>query len=249
MSEDKIDLSNLPKHIAVIMDGNGRWAKQQGAKRIFGHHEGVKAVRETVETCVELGIEYLTLYTFSTENWTRPKIEVDGIMSLLVSTISKEVPDLHRNKVRLKCIGDLNQLPSKAKKEMEDAIEMTQHNTGLVLNLALSYSGKWDILQAAKKIAEEYKSENIKLEDINERLFNSKLSTNPDPDVDLLIRTGGDHRISNYLLWQSAYAELLFLDDIFWPDFRKVHMIKAIVIYQQRERRFGKTGDQVKERV
>ncbi len=249
MSEEKIDLSNLPKHIAVIMDGNGRWAKQQGAKRIFGHHHGVKAVRQTVEICVELGISHLTLYTFSTENWTRPKAEVDGIMSLLISTISKEVPDLHKNNVRLKCIGDLEQLPEKTRNEMKEAMKKTIDNTGMVLSLALSYSGKWDILQAVKKIALEVKEGKLDIDQIDEKYFSKSLSTNPDPDVDLLIRTGGDHRISNYLLWQSAYAELLFLDDIFWPDFRKEHMQNAILLYQQRERRFGKTGDQVKEKI
>ncbi|MFC3810796.1 isoprenyl transferase [Lacihabitans lacunae] len=243
-----IDLSNLPKHVAVIMDGNGRWAKKQGALRIFGHHHGIKAVRETVEACVELGIGYLTLYTFSTENWNRPKAEVDGIMSLLVKTIGEEIPDLHKNNVKLKCIGDLSQLPAKAKKEMEDGVEKTKNNTGMVLNLALSYSGKWDILQAVKKIAAQYKTEEINLDDINEKLFDSHLATSPDPDVDLLIRTGGDHRISNYLLWQSAYAELLFMDDIFWPEFRKNHLFDAIKTYQQRERRFGKTGEQVKDK-
>lgn len=243
-----IDLSNLPKHVAVIMDGNGRWAKKQGALRIFGHHHGIKAVRETVEACVELGIGYLTLYTFSTENWNRPKAEVDGIMSLLVKTIGEEIPDLHKNNVRLKCIGDLSQLPTKARREMEEGVEKTKNNTGMVLNLALSYSGKWDILQAVKKIAAQYKTEEINLDDINEKLFDSHLATSPDPDVDLLIRTGGDHRISNYLLWQSAYAELLFMDDIFWPEFRKNHLFDAIKTYQQRERRFGKTGEQVKDK-
>lgn len=247
MIED-IDLSNLPKHVAVIMDGNGRWAKKQGALRIFGHHHGIKAVRETVEACVELGIGYLTLYTFSTENWNRPKAEVDGIMSLLVKTIGEEIPDLHKNNVKLKCIGDLSQLPTKARREMEEGVEKTKNNTGMVLNLALSYSGKWDILQAVKKIAAQYKTEEINLDDINEKLFDSHLATSPDPDVDLLIRTGGDHRISNYLLWQSAYAELLFMDDIFWPEFRKNHLFDAIKTYQQRERRFGKTGEQVKDK-
>lgn len=239
----------MPRHIAVIMDGNGRWAKKQGAMRIFGHHHGIKAVRETVEACVELGVKYLTLYTFSTENWNRPKAEVDGIMSLLISTIGNEVPDLHKNNVKLKCIGDLNQLPKNAKKEMTDAVQKTKNNTGLVLNLALSYSGKWDIMQAVRQVAQMVKEEQINPEDIDEKIFDNYLSTYPDPDVDLLIRTGGDHRISNYLLWQSAYAELLFMDDIFWPDFRKEHLRNAVLIYQQRERRFGKTGEQIKEKI
>ncbi|MCF8324715.1 MAG: isoprenyl transferase [Leadbetterella sp.] len=243
---EDIDLNNLPKHIAVIMDGNGRWAKSKGAMRIFGHHHGITAVRETVEGCAELGIGYLTLYTFSTENWGRPKAEVDGIMSLLIKTIGDEIPSLHKNNVRLKCIGDLDMLPNNARNEMLAGIEKTKNNTGLVLSLALSYSGKWDIVQAIKQIASKVKTEEIGIEDINESMFNKFLSTYPDPDVDFLIRTGGDHRISNYLLWQSAYAELLFLDDVFWPDFRKEHLMEALKTYQQRERRFGKTGDQIK---
>ncbi len=243
---EDIDLNNLPKHIAVIMDGNGRWAKSKGAMRIFGHHHGITAVRETVEGCAELGVGYLTLYTFSTENWGRPKAEVDGIMSLLIKTIGDEIPRLHKNNVRLKCIGDLNMLPKNARNEMLAGIETTKNNTGLVLSLALSYSGKWDIVQAIKQIAAKVKTEEIGIDDINESMFNKFLSTYPDPDVDFLIRTGGDHRISNYLLWQSAYAELLFLDDVFWPDFRKEHLVEALKTYQQRERRFGKTGDQIK---
>jgi undecaprenyl diphosphate synthase len=243
---EDIDLNNLPKHIAVIMDGNGRWAKSKGAMRIFGHHHGIAAVRDTVEGCAELGIGHLTLYTFSTENWGRPKAEVDGIMSLLIKTIGDEIPSLHKNNVRLKCIGDLEMLPKNARNEMLAGIEKTKNNTGLVLSLALSYSGKWDIVQAIKQIATKVKTNEIEIEDINESMFNKFLSTYPDPDVDFLIRTGGDHRISNYLLWQSAYAELLFLDDVFWPDFRKEHLKDAIKTYQQRERRFGKTGDQIK---
>jgi undecaprenyl diphosphate synthase len=214
--------------------------------RIFGHHHGITAVRETVEGCAELGIGYLTLYTFSTENWGRPKAEVDGIMSLLIKTIGDEIPSLHKNNVRLKCIGDLDMLPNNARNEMLAGIEKTKNNTGLVLSLALSYSGKWDIVQAIKQIASKVKTEEIGIEDINESMFNKFLSTYPDPDVDFLIRTGGDHRISNYLLWQSAYAELLFLDDVFWPDFRKEHLMESLKTYQQRERRFGKTGDQIK---
>jgi undecaprenyl diphosphate synthase len=246
--EEKIDLGNLPSHIAVIMDGNGRWAKKQGAMRIFGHHHGIKAVRESVEACAELGVKFLTLYTFSTENWNRPKLEVEGIMQLLIKTIRDEVPDLHKNKVKLKTIGDISSLPNKAQKELQEAIDMTSQNTGLVLTLALSYSGKWDILQATKKIAQSIKEGNIDLNTLDEQVFNQYLATEYAPDVDLLIRTGGDHRISNYLLWQSAYAELLFLDDIFWPEFRKQHMLDSIALYQQRERRFGKTGDQIKQK-
>lgn len=244
-----IDKDNLPKHIAVIMDGNGRWAKERGAMRIFGHHHGIAAVRDTVEGCAELGIGFLTLYTFSTENWSRPQAEIDGIMSLLINTIADEVPKLHKNNVRLKCIGDIDSLPSNAKKKLLEGIDATKNNTGLVLSLALSYSGKWDIMQAIKKIAQQVKNGELEVEDIKEDIFSKNLATNPSPDVDLLIRTGGDHRISNYLLWQSAYAELLFLDDIFWPDFRKNHLLDAISLYQQRERRFGKTGEQIKAKA
>jgi undecaprenyl diphosphate synthase len=243
--KEKIDKSNLPKHIAVIMDGNGRWAKERGALRIFGHHHGVTSVRETVEACAEIGIKYLTLYTFSTENWNRPKLEVEGIMHLLIKTIREEIPQLHKNNVRLKTIGDLSTLPEKARKQMEESIEITKDNSGLILTLALSYSGKWDIIQAVKKVAEQVQEGKMSINDINESNFGHFLATEQTPDVDLMIRTGGDHRISNYLLWQSAYSELLFMDDIFWPEFRKQHLFEAVYTYQQRERRFGKTGDQL----
>lgn len=243
--KENIDLGNLPRHVAVIMDGNGRWAKQQGAMRIFGHHHGVKSVRDTVEGCVELGIKYLTLYTFSTENWNRPKLEVDGIMQLLVKTISEEVPDLHKNNVRLKTIGELDSLPKSARKKMLDSVELTKNNTGLTLILALSYSGKWEIVQATKQIAAKVKSGELAVDDISEDVFSQHLATEDAPDVDLMIRTGGDHRISNYLLWQLAYAELYFMDDLFWPEFRQKHLFEAIASYQQRERRFGKTSEQL----
>lgn len=210
--------------------------------RIFGHQNGIKAVRETVEACAELGVGYLTLYTFSTENWGRPQVEVDGIMDLLVKTIGDEVPRLHKNNVQLKCIGDMDALPETARRNMEKGIETTKNNTGLVLNIALSYSGKWDIIQAAKRMASHIKSGALTLEDIDEKQFSRYLATYPAPDVDLLIRTGGDHRISNYLLWQSAYAELLFLD-VLWPDFRKSHLLDAVKTFQTRDRRFGKTHD------
>ncbi|WP_367914405.1 isoprenyl transferase [Leadbetterella sp. DM7] len=239
---EEISLNNLPKHIAVIMDGNGRWAKSRGALRIFGHQNGIKAVRETVEACAELGVGYLTLYTFSTENWGRPKMEVDGIMDLLVKTIGDEVPRLHKNNVQLKCIGDMDALPEKARRNMEKGIDTTKNNTGLVLNIALSYSGKWDIIQATRKLASAVKSGEMTPEEIDEEQFSRLLSTYPAPEVDLLIRTGGDHRISNYLLWQSAYAELLFLD-VLWPDFRKSHLLDAVRAFQTRDRRFGKTHD------
>ncbi len=245
--KEQIDRNSLPKHIAIIMDGNGRWAKKQGAMRIFGHHHGIKAVRETVEACAEIGVKYLTLYTFSTENWNRPRLEVEGIMQLLIKTIRDEIPKLNENNVRLKSIGDLNSLPERARKELLEAIQLTQNNTGLILTLALSYSGKWDILQAVQKIAQQVNLGKLEVSDIDEKLFGSHLATEQAPDVDLLIRTGGDHRISNYLLWQSAYAELLFMDDIFWPEFRKNHLFEAVHTFQQRERRFGKTSEQIKE--
>ena len=243
--KENIDLGNLPRHIAVIMDGNGRWAKQQGAMRIFGHHHGVKSVRDTVEGCVELGVKYLTLYTFSTENWSRPKLEVDGIMQLLVKTISEEVPELHKNNVKVKTIGDLDSLPKSARKNMLDSVELTKNNTGLTLILALSYSGKWEIVQATKQIAAKVKAGELAVNDISENVFAQYLATEDAPDVDLMIRTGGDHRISNYLLWQLAYAELYFMDDLFWPEFRQKHLFEAIAAYQQRERRFGKTSEQL----
>lgn len=243
--KENIDLGNLPRHIAVIMDGNGRWAKQQGAMRIFGHHHGVKSVRDTVEGCVQLGVKYLTLYTFSTENWNRPKLEVDGIMQLLVKTISEEVPELHKNNVKVKTIGDLDSLPKSARKNMLDSVELTKNNTGLTLILALSYSGKWEIVQATKQIAAKVKSGELAVDDISENVFAQYLATEDAPDVDLMIRTGGDHRISNYLLWQLAYAELYFMDDLFWPEFRQKHLFEAIAAYQQRERRFGKTSEQL----
>ena len=243
--KENIDLSNLPQHIAVIMDGNGRWAKKQGAMRIFGHHHGIKSVKDTVEGCVELGVRYLTLYTFSTENWSRPKLEVEGIMQLLVKTIGEEVPDLHKNNVRLKTIGELDSLPKSARKKLLDSIELTKNNTGLTLTLALSYSGKWEIVQATKKIATLVKTGALAIENISEEIFAKHLATEDAPDVDLMIRTGGDHRISNYLLWQLAYAELYFMDDLYWPEFRQKHLFEAIYAYQQRERRFGKTSEQL----
>ena len=244
--KELIDSSNLPKHIAVIMDGNGRWAQKQGAARIFGHRNAIKAVREVTEGCAELGVEYLTLYAFSTENWGRPKLEVQALMELLVHTIRDELPTLQKNNVRLDSIGELDSLPTNCRRELQDAIERTRTNTGLNLILALGYSGKWDIIQATRQLAQEVKEGTLQPQDIDERLLNERLATQGRPDVDLMLRTGGDHRISNFLLWQLAYAELYIYDDVFWPDFRKPHLYQAIVAYQQRERRFGKTSDQVK---
>lgn len=242
--KDQINVSKLPKHIAVIMDGNGRWAKEKGKLRVFGHKNGVVAVRDTVEAAAEIGVEYLTLYAFSTENWNRPKLEVNALMELLVTTISKETKTLMDNNVRLNAIGDLKSLPSRCYKELQEAISKTSVNSGLTLTLALSYSSRWEIITAVKNIAEDVKQGNISIDDINESLFGNYLSTYNLPDPELMIRTSGEHRISNYLLWQLAYAELYFTHKL-WPDFRKEDLYEAIINYQQRERRFGLTSEQV----
>jgi len=241
----EINLNKLPSHVAIIMDGNGRWAKLQGAARIFGHQNGVKSVKETVEAAAELGIKYLTLYAFSTENWNRPGDEVSALMELLVKTIHAETPTLNKNNIRLLTIGDTNSLPEKCVTQLNEAMAETSKNTGLSLVLALSYSAKWEIVNAIKQIAEEVKAEKLNPQDITESLFESKLSTKGIPNPELMIRTSGEHRISNFLVWQLAYAEFYFTD-VLWPDFRKEHFYQAIVNYQQRERRFGKTGEQIK---
>jgi undecaprenyl diphosphate synthase len=240
----KIDLLKLPKHIAIIMDGNGRWAKEKGKLRIFGHHNGVLSVRDVVEGAAELGINYLTLYTFSSENWNRPKLEVMAIMELMVSTIHKEIDRLMNNNVSLQAIGDLNMLPKKCLDELTNAINKTSGNTGLVLTLALSYSSRNEILQAVKQIAGKVQSGEIKIDDIDEETFENNLYTTGMPNPELLIRTSGEYRISNYLLWQIAYAELYFTSKL-WPDFRKEDLFEAILDYQKRERRFGLTSEQV----
>ncbi|GGC07992.1 isoprenyl transferase [Dyadobacter sediminis] len=245
--KELIDTGNLPKHIAVIMDGNGRWAKNQGAARIFGHRNAIKAVREVTEGCAELGVSFLTLYAFSTENWARPEFEVRALMELLVQSIRNELPTMLKNNVKLDTIGDTESLPRSCQKQLKEAIDATQHNTGLNLILALGYSGKWDITKAAKKIAEDVRKGILLPEEINEDIVAANLSTKERPEVDLMLRTGGDHRISNFLLWQLAYAELYFYEDLFWPDFRREHLYEAILSYQNRERRFGKTGEQIKE--
>ena len=243
--KEQIDSDNLPQHIAIIMDGNGRWAKQRGAMRVFGHHNAIKAVREATEACAELGVGYLTLYAFSTENWARPKAEVDALMQLLVHTISNELPTLLKNNVRLDTIGDTASLPSSCQKELQVAIEHTKHSTGLNLVLALGYSGKWDIVTAAQNLARQVQNGTLTPEQINESMFEAHLATQTRPQVDLMLRTGGDHRISNFMLWQLAYAELYIYEEIFWPDFRRDHLYEAILAYQQRERRFGKTSEQL----
>jgi undecaprenyl diphosphate synthase len=239
-----LDRSKLPKHVAIIMDGNGRWAKERGQDRVYGHHEGVVSVREIVDGCGELGISYLTLYAFSTENWNRPEEEVNALMELLVNTIRKEAEELKKNNVRLHVIGDFGSLPEICQQELNEAMEMTSMNTGLNLVLALSYSSRWEITEAAKKIAQDATSGKIKPEDIDDSLFHQYLNTAQFPDPELMIRTSGEHRISNYLLYQLAYAELYFTP-IHWPEFRKPALYEALLNYQQRERRFGKTSEQI----
>ncbi len=240
----QINLEKLPQHIAVIMDGNGRWAKQHGKIRIFGHRNGVKAVRETTEAAAELGVKYLTLYAFSTENWARPASEVNALMTLLVGTIRKELKTLMDNNIRLKAIGDISKLPSKCFKELNEAIEITKNNQRMTLVLALNYSARWEILEAAKTLAAKAKDGEVDPEKIDVDVFESALSTKDYPDPELLIRTSGETRISNFLLWQIAYAELYFTP-LLWPDFRKEHLYKAIIDFQNRERRFGKTSEQL----
>jgi undecaprenyl diphosphate synthase len=237
--KENIDFNNLPKHIAVIMDGNGRWATQQGVARIFGHRNAVQSVKDVVEGCGELGVRYLTLYAFSTENWGRPKDEVDGLMELLVNTLKKEIKSLHENRVKLMTIGSIDHLPALCQSNLADAIEATSKNAGLTLILALSYSGRWEITQAAKQLAKDVRAGKISPEDINEGLFSHYLSTANVPDPELLIRTSGEMRISNFLLWQLAYTEF-FITKKLWPDFRKEDLYEAICAYQHRERRFGK---------
>jgi undecaprenyl diphosphate synthase len=242
--KSQIDLDKPPRHIAVIMDGNGRWAKQHGKPRVFGHKNGVTAVREVTEAAAELGVEYVTLYAFSTENWKRPKLEVGALMRLLVETLSKEIETLNKNDIRLKAIGDLSKLPDITHKALLDGIAKTQHNKRMTLVLALNYSGRWEITEAAKSLSEQIKSGKLAPEDVNQATLGSYLSTKGMPDPELLIRTSGETRISNFLLWQIAYAELYFTPT-YWPDFRKAHFYQAIIDYQRRERRFGKTSEQL----
>ena len=243
-SKEDINLDALPKHIAVIMDGNGRWAKMKGKIRTFGHENGVKAVRDTVEAAAELGVSYLTLYAFSTENWNRHKYEINALMTLLVSTISKETKTLMDNNIRLESIGDMSALPKKCMKELLEAKAKTAGNTRMTLVLALSYSSRWEIKEAMKKIAIQVKSGELLPENINEATIAENLNTAGMPDPELLIRTSGEHRISNFLLWQISYAELYFTDKL-WPDFRREDLYEAVVSYQRRERRFGKTSEQL----
>jgi undecaprenyl diphosphate synthase len=240
----KIDLSNTPNHIAIIMDGNGRWAKKQGHERLFGHHNGVESVRQALTASRRVGAKYLTLYAFSTENWNRPKEEIDGLMNLLVQTISNEVDELNKNNVRLETIGDIEGLPETCREDLKIAKEKTAHNSEIHLILALNYSSRWEIKNAIKNIASEAISGKINPSEITDELISSKLTTANYPDPDLLIRTSGEQRISNFLLWQIAYAELYFTE-VLWPDFRENDLFKAIIEYQTRERRFGMTSEQL----
>ncbi len=247
-TEDQIDKNRLPSHIAIIMDGNGRWAEEKGQERLYGHFHGVESVRNIVEGCAELGIGYLTLYAFSTENWDRPKLEVDGLMFLLVDTIRKEVPILNKNNIKLHVIGDMNMLPEFARAELHEALEMTSHNTGLNLVMALSYSSRWELVNAVKNIGLDVHAGKIDANTITQETLQQYLTTSNLPDPELMIRTSGEYRISNFLLFQLAYAELYFTNTR-WPDFRKENLYEAIIDFQNRERRFGKTGKQVQHIV
>lgn len=243
--KEQIQADRIPQHVAIIMDGNGRWAKRQGLARMFGHRQGVETVHRITEAAAELGISYMTLYAFSTENWNRPKEEVDALMALLVDTIAKETPTLMKNNIRLQTIGDLSRLPQITRERFVACIEETSVNTGLTLVIALSYSARWELIQAARKIAKAVKDGNLLVEDINEEIISGYLTTSDMPDPDLLIRTSGELRISNFLLWQLAYSELYFTNCL-WPEFTTEEFYRAIVDYQSRERRFGKTSEQVR---
>ncbi len=241
---DTIDRTRLPKHIAIIMDGNGRWAQQRGEQRVFGHNSGVQSVRETAEAAAELGVKFITLYAFSTENWNRPKDEVDALMQLLVVTISNEVKTLNDNNIRLRVIGNIHCLDPQVKKELEEAMEKTSGNTRMDMFLALSYSGRWEIVDAIKKIVIQVKEGKLELGQINEKLVSANMNAPDLPDPELLIRTSGEYRTSNFLMWQTAYTELFFSSKL-WPDFRKDDLYEAIIDFQHRERRFGKTSEQI----
>ena len=244
--KESIELNRLPRHIAIIMDGNGRWAQEKGEDRLFGHLHGVESVRNIVEGAAELGIEYLTLYAFSTENWNRPEHEVSGLMEILIDTIRREVPTLNKNNIKLHVIGDTQMLPQNAAKELQEALKETSANTGLNLIMALSYSSRWELVTAVKNIASAVQAGKIAPADITHDTLQQYLSTSAFPDPELMIRTSGEYRVSNFLLYQLAYAELYFTDTL-WPDFRKENLYEAIRDYQQRERRFGKTGEQLKQ--
>lgn len=242
--KEQLDKTRIPQHVAVIMDGNGRWAKRQGKERIFGHENGVTAVKETVEAAAEIGVKCLTLYTFSTENWNRPEDEINRLMELMVTAIHQETETLMKNNIRLMTIGNTSMLPEKCQEELAEAINATANNTHMIMNLALSYSSRWEITEAVKKIAAKVKDGQLSIDDINEQTVSDHLCTAGLPDPELMIRTSGEERISNYLLWQLAYSELYFTD-VLWPDFRKENFFEAVLDFQQRERRFGKTSDQL----
>jgi len=242
--EIKINKDRLPNHIAIIMDGNGRWAKQQNMPRVFGHKNGVTAVRKTIEACAKIGVNYLTLYAFSTENWNRPKLEVKTLMALLVSSLKKELRTLQENNIKLITIGNIEYLPKKAQIELADVIEKTKNNSRLTLTLALNYGSREEIVNVIKNLSKKVVNKELSIEEINEKIINNHLYTFSLPDVDLMIRTSGEKRISNFLLWQIAYAELYFTDTL-WPDFKEENLFNAIIDYQKRERRFGKTSEQI----
>ena len=242
---DTLNKNNLPKHLAIIMDGNGRWAKQQGFLRAIGHENGTKSVRVIIESCVKLGIENLTLYAFSTENWNRPKLEVKTLMKLLTSSLQKELNTFQENNIKLNAIGNIEMMPKSAQKQLLEVIEKTKNNSRMTLTLALSYGSREEIVSAVKKISDKVKNNIISIDAIDDSIINEHLYTQNLPDVDLLIRTSGEHRISNFLLWQIAYAELFF-SEVMWPDFREEHLYEALISYQKRERRFGKTSEQIK---
>lgn len=243
--KEALDRERIPRHIAIIMDGNGRWAKKKGAMRIFGHHHAIKAVRDAIEGANDLGVEYLTLFSFSTENWSRPQDEVNGLMQLMVKTIADEVPMMMKNNIQMLSIGDVKSLHKSAYEKLEEAKRITSNNTGLKLVLALSYSGQWELAEATRRIAQKISEGKLKPEDITQQVMADHLDTHGMPDPELMIRTSGEFRISNFLLWQLAYTELYFTS-VLWPDFRREHLIAAIEDFQKRERRFGMTGEQVK---
>jgi len=249
ISDEKLQLElknsgDIPVHIAIIMDGNGRWARKRGLPRVAGHKRGVDTVREITEACAEIGVKYLTLYTFSTENWKRPKEEVSTLMRLLLRSIRDRCDELMENKIRLTTIGDVSSLPTEVQKELHDAIERTKNNKRMTLNLALSYSGRWELLEAVKKIAEQTKEGKLKTDEITEQVISEHLTTKDYPDPDLLIRTSGEFRVSNFLLWQIAYTEF-FISNVYWPDFKRKHLYEAIKNFQTRERRFGRLSEQL----
>jgi undecaprenyl diphosphate synthase len=246
--QDELHASgNIPVHIAIIMDGNGRWAKKRSLPRVAGHREGVTSVRDIVEACGQLGVKYLTLYAFSTENWSRPREEVSMLMHLLLNSLRDEADRLHKNNVRLTAIGDIDKLPIEVQEKLAETISITKNNSGLTLNLALSYSGRWEIVQAVREIARKVQNGKIRIDDINEALISDHLTTQGMPDPDLLIRTGGEYRVSNFMLWQQAYSEL-YICPLYWPEFRRDHLYEAIRDYQNRERRFGLVSEQVRKR-